>query len=135
MVMLTPIEITLVLSGEAPAPPPFGRRICLQALPGGEQFILTVQDAQPWQAQLTASQAAQLAGLLARLPTEVPPGGLSSFDGQHYKLVVLGDAPQRVFEWANEDWRRFPPEIRSAWEAVAALTGYVLQLAQRPAAS
>jgi hypothetical protein len=68
------------------------------------------------------------------LPEEALPGGLSSFDGQQYKLVVLDKAGRRVFEWSNEDWRRFPDEGRAGWEAVAALTEYVLQLAQRPEA-
>jgi hypothetical protein len=133
MVFLAPIEITILRPGADPAAaqpagPRLGRFIRIYALP--EQLRLEVQEGfqTPWAAPLTPTQAEQLASLLEHLPAASPPQGLSSLDGQHYRLRVLSSATPLVCEWGNEAWRWADPTTRPAWEAIVALTNFVLQL-------
>ena len=138
MPILTGKRITIVLAEAAdyPAPEPrlLTHDIRVVELPPAESptFVLhTTEGIQEREARLSDAESRHLATLLEQLPPQSMTADIRSFDGVTYELMVVQADQTLSFGWQNEDWRYDPDSPKEAWEQVAAITDYVLQLVRR----
>jgi hypothetical protein len=138
MATLTAKRIIIVLAEAAdyPAPEPrlLTHDIRVTELPRAESPAFAVHvtaGVQEREARLSDAESRHLATLLEQLPPQSMRAGLYSLDGVTYELVIVQADQSLSFGWHNEDWRYDPDSPKEAWEQVAAITNYVLQLAKR----
>jgi hypothetical protein len=129
------IVIVLAQAADRPAPGPrfLTQDIRVVELLSAESpaFALHVTEGvEEKERQLSTAESRHLATLLEQLPSQSMRAGLHSFDGVTYELMIVQADQTLSFGWHNEDWRYDPDSPKEAWERVAAITDYVLQLAK-----
>lgn len=78
---------------------------------------------------LSAEESQHLLSLLEALPTQDMAAAAASFDGIVYQMLVPRAETVLYFDWQNEDWKYDTAYPKEAWEAVAAVANYALNLA------